>query len=110
MQSFSRNLKLCRPRPPACRGIVRVEDARELVLQGLEREIAGSHLEDGPAPAEHADAAYHAAHIARRVHRGFADGLTRSARVAFAFAQPGRERQAALEVLPRHDLVETGDR
>src|SRR5712671_5141475 len=84
-----------------------VEDSRELVLQRLERDIVRAHLECSFLPAEDANAAHHSAHVTRRVHGGLADRGDPVGEIPFAFAKPGRERQPALEVLARNDLVET---
>src|SRR5262245_49264690 len=88
--------------------LARVEHAGELVLQGLEGEVAGADLEDLALPAEHADAAHQAAHVAGRVDGGPADGSHPVQEVAPAFAKPGGKRQAAIEVFAWDDLVQAG--
>src|SRR6266851_9454819 len=69
-----------------------VENAGELVLQRLERDIVRAYLEHPFLPAQDTEAAHHAAHVARRVHRGLADCGDPVGEIPLALAKPGRER------------------
>src|SRR6267378_1458916 len=84
-----------------------VENAGELVLQRLERDIVRAYLEHLFLPAQDADAAHYAAHVAWRIHGGVADRGDPVGEIPPALAKPGCERQPAFEVVARNDLVET---
>jgi hypothetical protein len=82
------------------------EDARQLIAQGLESGIVGSHLEPAVLPPQDANVAHQPTNVSRPVNRRLPDGDDAVLQIALALAVEGGDWPAVLKILARDNAVD----